>query len=337
MEHQRPGDGVRSAWRNSRLIEKWQMIIGIDPKVDYAFKHLFGREVTRPILIDVIDSVLQPPPGHELRELELLNPFNPKETLDDKLSILDIKARDQSGRQFNVEMQMMAYPAYDKRILYYASRLHQQQLHEGEDYSELRSTISISFLNHVLFPQIDDWHLQFTLMERSRHFPFNEDIVFHTLELPKFKKQAANLDGGLDNWLYFLRFAGRMDCDHLPETLASPLIKRAFEELKMLTEAEIERERYEARLKAQLDYNSLMKAPQRYREQGLQEGLQEGRQKGLQEGLCQGEMIGAVHLCQRLLNLPETPTSELALLPLDQLTSLADDLQARVISIRSGS
>jgi hypothetical protein len=29
-----------------------------------------------------------------IREIELLNPFNPKETLDDKLSILDIKARD---------------------------------------------------------------------------------------------------------------------------------------------------------------------------------------------------------------------------------------------------
>ena len=72
------------------------MILGIDPKVDYAFKHLFGREGTRPILIDVLDSVLNPAPGHRIRDIELLNPFNPKEALDDKLSILDIKARDQS-------------------------------------------------------------------------------------------------------------------------------------------------------------------------------------------------------------------------------------------------
>jgi predicted transposase/invertase (TIGR01784 family) len=94
------------------------MIIGVDPKVDYAFKHVFGREQTRPLLIDVLDSVLAPPPGHRIRDLDLLNPFNPKEALDDKLSILDIKARDQSGRQFNVEMQMIAYSAYEKRILY---------------------------------------------------------------------------------------------------------------------------------------------------------------------------------------------------------------------------
>ena len=47
------------------------MILGVDPKIDYAFKYLFGREVNRPILIAVLDSVLQPPSGGEIQELEL--------------------------------------------------------------------------------------------------------------------------------------------------------------------------------------------------------------------------------------------------------------------------
>src|SRR5213595_1126111 len=136
------------------------MILGIDPTVDFAFKHLLGRESTRPILINVVDSVLNPAPGFHIKDLELLNPFNPKETLDDKLSILDIKARDQSGRQFNIEMQMLARRDYEKRILYYGCRLHQQQLHEGEDYRTLKPTISISFLDHVLFPKAADCHLR---------------------------------------------------------------------------------------------------------------------------------------------------------------------------------
>jgi predicted transposase/invertase (TIGR01784 family) len=99
------------------------MISDVDPKVDYAFKHLFGRHSTRPILINVLDRVLNPPPGHDIQDIDLLNPFNPKEALDDKLSILDIKARDQSGRQFTVEMQMLAYRCYEKRILYDADQL----------------------------------------------------------------------------------------------------------------------------------------------------------------------------------------------------------------------
>jgi predicted transposase/invertase (TIGR01784 family) len=179
------------------------MILGIDPKIDYAFKHLFGREATRPLLIDLIDSVLNPAREQRILDIELLNPFNPKETLDDKLSILDVKARDQTGRQFNVEMQMLTFPSYQKRILYYSCKLHQQQLHEGEDYLELKPTISISFLNHVWFPQVSEYHLQFRLLEESRYFPFAEDLEFHILELPKFTKSAAQLAGGLDIWLYF--------------------------------------------------------------------------------------------------------------------------------------
>src|SRR5262249_46641806 len=128
------------------------MILDVDPKVDYAFKHLFGRDATRPLLIDLLDSILKPAPGRRIREVELLNPFNPKEALDDKLSILDIKARDQSGRQLNVEMQMRLAGFFKSRILYYLTRYHQQQLQEGQDYGELKPTISIVFLNEVLFP-----------------------------------------------------------------------------------------------------------------------------------------------------------------------------------------
>jgi hypothetical protein len=39
------------------------MILDVDPRVDYAFKHVFGRESTRPILINVLDSVLNPAPS----------------------------------------------------------------------------------------------------------------------------------------------------------------------------------------------------------------------------------------------------------------------------------
>src|SRR5437660_11890725 len=140
------------------------MILGIDPKVDYAFKHLLGRDSTRPILIDLLDKILKPEPGHFIQDIELLNPFNPKETLDDKLSILDIKARDQSGRQFNVEMQIIDRGHYAKRILYYWAKLHQQQLREGEEYGTLKPTVSISFLNYLLFPQTSDYHLRFLLL-----------------------------------------------------------------------------------------------------------------------------------------------------------------------------
>jgi hypothetical protein len=83
------------------------------------------------------------------------------------------------------------------------------------------------------------------------------------------------------------------------------------EELKMLTQNDIERERYEARRKAQLDYAS---------------GLEAARQEGRIEG-----EIGRVHLCERLLKRPLTPTEQLASRSLEELIQLADELQAQLL------
>jgi hypothetical protein len=71
----------------------------IDPKVDYAFKKLFGSESNTDLLSDVLHAVLQPPADRRFVELAILNPFNEKDTTEDKLSVLDIKARDASGHR----------------------------------------------------------------------------------------------------------------------------------------------------------------------------------------------------------------------------------------------
>lgn len=103
-----------------------------DPKVDFAFKHVFAREQNKPLLISLLDAVLQPEAGQNIESLELLNPFNDREALDEKLSILDIKARDQNGRQFNVEMQMLAYGAFRQRALYYWGQAAPRAVTQGE-------------------------------------------------------------------------------------------------------------------------------------------------------------------------------------------------------------
>jgi len=123
------------------------MGIGIDPKVDYAFKMLFGMERNRDILADFVNAVLERSDGTWITELELLDPFNSKEIADDKLSIVDVKARDQLGRQFLIEMQLVPQGFFRQRMLYYGARLHAQQLCEGENYGQLSPTICICIVN----------------------------------------------------------------------------------------------------------------------------------------------------------------------------------------------
>ena len=155
------------------------MIVGIDPKVDFAFKHLFGREANQELLIDILNQVLQPGPEEQITHVEILNPFNPKETAHDKLSILDVKVRDQKGRLFNIEMQLAADRYLENRLLYYSTRLYQQQLSEGHKYRLLKPVIAICIVNGVRFPKRTHYHSQFELLEKSDHFRLTSDLSLH--------------------------------------------------------------------------------------------------------------------------------------------------------------
>jgi hypothetical protein len=137
------------------------------------------------------------------------------------------------------------------------------------------------------------------------------------LELPKFRKTQVELSSQLDIWLYFLLHAEKIDAEALPQVFSSPLISRAVRELGMLSQTDVERDRYEARRKAQLDYNSDMKA---------------ARLDGKAEGLAESKFIGVIQFCERLLQCPETPMERLQALSLEELTRLAGELQTQLLS-----
>jgi predicted transposase/invertase (TIGR01784 family) len=268
-------------------------------------------------------------------DLELLNPFNDKDHLDDKLSILDVKARDQSGRRFNVEMQLLASRYFRQRVPYYWARLHQGQLQEGQDYRGLRPTLSICLLNTPLFPEVPAYHLVFELRERDLGLLFTQDLQVHILELAKFTKAAGELAGPLDVWLYFLRHGERLDTEALPAALAGvPEIRRAMGELQMVAQSDLERERYEARLKLQRDMSTALaeardEGLERGREQGLERGLEQGLERGLEQGRKEGQ-VRQIHFCQRLLRREQTPAEHLLALPLAELERLAQQLEAEL-------
>ena len=79
----------------------------------------------------------------------------------------------------------------------------------------------------------------------------------------------------------------------------------------MLAQTDAERERYEARRKAQLDYNT---------------GMKVARMEGRME-----EKIHVIQVFERLLHRPETPTEKLAGLTLEKLTGLAEALEAQLL------
>jgi predicted transposase/invertase (TIGR01784 family) len=192
------------------------VIVGIDPKVDYAFKRLLGRPESIPLLIHLLQAVLQLPAGHQILSLDLLNPFNEKDFETDKLSILDIKVRDQAGRLYNVEMQLLVLGSFRARVLYYWSKLYADQLQEGVGYEALRPTVSIIFVNARLFPKSTPWHSVFELREQESGMVFSDHLQVHILEIPKFELKPEELEMPLERWMYFLKHEAELDPDQLP-------------------------------------------------------------------------------------------------------------------------
>lgn len=283
------------------------MPLGIDPTVDYAFKRLFGMERNKPLLIDLLNAVLDPPEEKRVADVEILNPFNPQETADDKLSVLDLKARDQLGRQFNVEMQVIVSRDLPKRFLFYWARLHSQQLAAGEDYDSIQPTISIFILGEPLFRQTPDWHLRFELLDLRHELVFSSDLALHTIELSKFGLEPAELHDSLERWSYFFRHGESLELDQLPSELAVPSIQRAMEELTMLTQDEVERQKYESRFKAQIEREFPVKFARR-----------------------EGELIGRIAVFREMLGLPPLTQEEWDLLTWEGLNDMADQLARQV-------
>lgn len=320
------------------------MKIQADPKVDYAFKYLFGREQSKPALISLLDAVLQSPSGKGIASVELLSPFNEKEALDDKLSVLDIKVRDETGRQFNVEMQMLAYGAFRPRVLYYWSRLHQGQLQEGDDYSALRPTIAVCFVDTPLFQELSGYHHVFELRERHYQTLFTNQMELHILELVKFNKTVGELMTPLDRWLYFLRHAEELDLENLPQALNVQEIRWALRGLSMISQTDRDRELYESRLKMRRDVSAALAEARQVGEaegiekgieRGIERGIEKGIEKGIERGIEKGRIdiqIQRVRSLQRLLRQEIEPQEELLTRSFADLEALVERLEGELIA-----
>ena len=70
----------------------------IDPKIDCVFKALLGSDDNRNLLVHFLNAVLAKELKAPVDDVEILNPYNEKEFPDDKLSIVDVKAKDTEGR-----------------------------------------------------------------------------------------------------------------------------------------------------------------------------------------------------------------------------------------------
>ena len=278
----------------------------VNPRVDIAFKKIFGVEENKDLLISLINSVMAE--EDQVVEIKLLNPYNIKDFKTDKLSVLDIKAKSIDGRRFNIEMQVADEADYDKRALYYWAKLYTEQLKEGNDYSKLSKAIGIHILNFISITQNQKYHNVFHITEKETGMKYFENLELHTIELKKFAPESGELTDlvkkiktSLDIWLAFLTRHDLLNKDKLPKELNNKNLKKALTVLEVMNFTEEERTIYEGHLDwLRIEASALKKMEEKSIEKGKIEGRIEGEQIGIEKGKIEGRIEGKIEVAKRL-------------------------------------
>jgi predicted transposase/invertase (TIGR01784 family) len=239
----------------------------LNPKVDFAFKKLFGSEENKDLLISFINAIL--PEEKQVKSVELKNPYNISNYKKGKMTILDIKAVDEKGTWYDIEIQIAEQGYYDKRALYYWSKVYTDQIESGEDFEELRKTIAINILD---FNYLDEkeFHNEYGIYNRKSKKELSDIFDMHFIELGKFDKNFKDIKTTLDRWTAFLNKAYEIDKDNIPEELAmDENVKKAIEKLDVMYLDKEEREIYENDLKRLRIQKAEIKAAER---KGIEKG-----------------------------------------------------------------
>jgi predicted transposase/invertase (TIGR01784 family) len=260
------------------------------PTVDFTFKKLFGNEHNKPLTINFLNSVFGFESYEAIKEISFENTFH-KRLKEEKMSILDVFCTDTKGRQFIIEVQQQKLVAFEKRVQYYAHKVHSSQLSTNSDYSDIRAVYTLVICDFKVFPSEVPCISHHVTMETETKKIFLKETRYTFIELPKFQHQKNEKLVLKDQWVYMLK-----NYQQGPPENAEKLINDAFTILEMEKWTKEEIRQYEKQLKENEEFKSKLEEAE---EKGRKEGIAIGEEKGKEEGREEGKVEMAIGMIKR--------------------------------------
>ena len=252
----------------------------LDPKADLTFKRVFGEHPD--LVISFLNALLPFKNDDELIEsVTYLQPEMVPENPLRKNSIVDVRCRDNRGRQFIVEMQMIWTPAFQQRVLFNASKAFVRQLRRNRKYELLQPVYSLNLVNETFMNDYPDEFIHnYNIVHELHSDKIIEGLHLTFVELPKFKPQTIAERKMAVLWLRFLTEINEETTVVPDELLQNPETSKALKEVEESAYTEHEMDAYEDfwdKLGAErlllVDSNSIS------RKEGREEGREEGRKE----------------------------------------------------------
>jgi len=169
----------------------------MDLRVDFAFKLLFTKGDPC-LLISLLNAIFANKKiSRIVKSIIIKNPFLDKETNEDKLSVLDIRAELEDNTNVLIEMHLHGLSELKPKTIRSWARAFGEELEEGKNYSEQSPTIAIAFVDGAVKPHeesenakanIDKIHRLCMIMDKEDYTVFTDSMELHYINMKAFAK-----------------------------------------------------------------------------------------------------------------------------------------------------
>ena len=205
---------------------------------DWAMKKLLRSKANFEILEGFLSELLK----DNIRIIQILESESNKQNKKDKFNRVDLKVKNQNGEIIIIEVQHEREFDYLQRILFGASNVITEHLHEGNPYSEIVKVISVNILYFDLGQGEDYVYHGITTFQGLHHqdvLKLSEDqerlygtYKAHEIFPEYYLIKVNNFDDiatdTLDEWIYFLKN------EEIKENFKAQGLKKAKQELDIL-------------------------------------------------------------------------------------------------------
>jgi predicted transposase/invertase (TIGR01784 family) len=252
-----------------------------DPKTDFVFKRVFGTEEHKPLLVALLNGLLELDEAHRVVEVELLSIEQRPKVQALKQSVVDVKCVDARGTHYVVEMQILNVEGFEKRVVYNVAKAYSNQLDVGENYPKLNDVIGVTICDFELWPRQEPPHVpmlsRWRMQEQHGGARGLGQLQFVFVELPKYDDSHPPRTP-VEKWAYFFREARNLRV--VPEELAERPYKDALEAARAAGFTEEEWDEYIREGMAIQDERGALALAAR-------EGEQRGEQRGMRGALAE--------------------------------------------------
>ena len=278
-------------------------------RFDWAVKRMLRDKANFVVLEGLITVLL----GQRVQIVEILESEGNQDSDEDKYNRVDVKAKNDLGEIFIVEVQLTRQLYYLERILYGVAKTLTEHIKLGNLYNEVKKVYHISIVYFDLGQGADYlYHGQTKFIGVHTHDELKvntkeEQVIqmktpsqvfpeYYIIRVNEFNDVART---PLEEWLDYLKNG------YIREDTTAPGLYEAKEKLKVMTMSQSDRQAYDRHLDAIMVQEDVLITAKKEglaegraeglikgREEGRVEGRVEGREEGLKEGRKEGQVKG---------------------------------------------